>query len=255
MTVQPFVIHATGRAEVGHLAERAVIRVAVTSKSENKASVSDEVITTAKHIEKSLRDLYPKDDSLEAKQSAAVAHWSKTSLSATSFIPWASGAPKSKQHNVRIDFDIRFKDFKALGSSGTKISALPHVEIQGLSWILTAATAASYNSRLRKEAARDALLKAQDFCEVLGCHHIRPIDLTEDGTAKDSSMSGSMLGMANMGNQVSYQQSAPGVQPQPLAPGVPGAFPPHDYRNESSLEFRPEEVRMNKTVAVRFHAE
>ena len=76
----PFIINVTGRAEIPHPAERALIHVSVASSGINKAAVSDEVLTTARHIEGLLRQLSPQEDTPEAKQAAALAHWSKTSV-------------------------------------------------------------------------------------------------------------------------------------------------------------------------------
>lgn len=274
--MSPFTINASGRAEIPHPAERALINVVVASSGENKASVSDEVITTAKHIESLLRDLSPTDDTPEAKKAAALAHWSKTSLSATSHVPWhnGKGTTPRRQYNARINFDIRFKDFKALGGFGSRLSALAHVEIPSIQWVLTAATEKSYRSRLRKEAARDALEKAHDYCEVLGCTNIRPVELEEgQGFARAAAVSNSVFGA--MQPQASMAQSAPcpsgglfgnsgggslfgngggfGLSSNAGHKMAPSGVT--EQRDESELEFRPETVKMSMTVAVKFHAE
>nr|POE56303.1 hypothetical protein CFP56_50847 [Quercus suber] len=82
-----FSIEVSGHAEIPHAAERAQINVCVASSGTNKVAVSDEVITTAKHIESLCRSFGPVDDSPSASSDAVLAHWSKTGLSATSHIP------------------------------------------------------------------------------------------------------------------------------------------------------------------------
>lgn len=235
--------------------------VAVASQGTNKAAVSDEVVTTAQHIERLLRELSPADSSLEAKESAPLAHWSKTGLSATSYVPYTPSdakIQKPRQYNARITFDIRFKKFKELGAFGTKLSALPHTEISHIDWILTAATRKAYQSQLRKAATKDALEKAQDYCDVLGCSYPRPVELNEGNVATGGgggglfgNNGGSLFGSANAR---AAQQAQMSYQQQQCAPGHgPGGG--NDARDESPLEFTPKEVRMSFEVTVRWHAE
>jgi hypothetical protein len=238
-----FTIELEGQAEIPHHAERALIHVSASSTGLNKAAVSDEVLTTAKHIENLLRDLAPVDDTPAAKDAASLAHWSKTSLSSTSWLPWDHRANKHKarEYNACIKFDIRFKKFKELGEFGARLSALEHCEVTDIDWILTAATEKSYRAQLRRAAAHDAMQKAQDYCDVLGCTNVRPVKLEETQGAHRISA----LDRRNMG--VSYQpmQVAPGYGPQSAV----------EQRNESTLEFRPQEVRMKMSVCVKFCAE
>ena len=246
--MEPFMVRVSGGAEIPHPAQRALIDVVVSSSGSVKAAVSDEVLTTARHVEALLGELSPTDDSPEAKQAAPLAHWSKTSLSATSYIPDYDppATPPPRQYDASINFDIRFKEFKALGAFGAKLSALSHVEVQKIRWILTNATEKSFRSRLRKEAARDALTKAQDYCEVLGCAGLRPIELEEF-----SYYSGSIS--SNRGNYARASQEP--MQVAKRAAKAPAGQDERDERDESPLEFRPEEVKMTLGIQVKFHAE
>jgi hypothetical protein len=243
----PFTIDVEGHAEIPHPAERALIHVCVASTGLNKAAVSDEVLTTTSHVENLLRDLSPIDDTPEAKVAAPLAHWSKTSLSSTSWLPYdyTKKAHMARQYNARIKFDIRFKEFKALGDFGNKLSSLEHTEVTHIDWILTAATEKSFRSQLRKAAARDALQKAHDYCEVLDCTSIRAVKVEE--TKACHRVGAAVVNPQMTQGGVSYQQMqvAPGHNPQGDA----------DCRNENPLEFRPQEVRMSMSVSVRFHAE
>jgi hypothetical protein len=230
-----------GRSEIPHPAERAVINVVVQSSGTNKATVSDEVLTTAKHLESMIRDIAPKDSSPEAKQASPLAHWAKKGFTATSHIPWYNHEKPAppRQYDGSITFDIRFKEFKALGAFGEKLTALPHVEVKNVNWILTPATMKSFRTQLRQEAAQDALTKAQDYCAVLGCTNLRPVELSEGGGSVGGG--GALFGMSRNMQMVQMQQ----------APGMSG----QNSRDESPLEFRPEEVRMDMEVTVKFHAE
>ena len=88
--------------------------------------------------------------------------------------------------------------------------------------------------------------KAQDYCDVLGCTNVRPVKLEETQGAHRVSA----LNQRNMG--VSYQQMQ--MQPMQVAPGY-GPQGGVEQRDESTLEFRPQEVRMKMSVSVKFCAE
>lgn len=261
----PFVMTVSGQATVPHPAERALINVVVSSSGLNKQMVSDEVMTTAKHVETMLRALSPQDESEEAKVAAPLAHWSKTSMSSTSYVPHNSDESKEapRRYNASINFDIRFRNFKELGAFGTKLSALPHTEVQNIDWILTDTTQKRFHSELRKKAARDACQKAQDYAEALGCTNVRPIELSEGHL---SSVAGigrarAMQGQSAVRHAFAFGQASGGFgQPSGLfaqsAPAQP-SLPPggNDPRDESELEFKPEEIKMTLTINTTFHAE
>ena len=243
-TMEPFTISVDGRAEIPHPAERALIDVVVSSSGTNKAAVSEEVLTTAKHVENLLGKLSPEDDSPEAKQAAPLAHWSKTTLSATSHVPYKEDStPLPRQYDASIQFDVRFKEFKALGSFGGRLSALSHVEVNSIKWILTPATEKSFKSQLRKDAALDALDKARDYAKVLGYSNVRPVDLQEGGYRASSVGYGRNTGR--------YSQQLAGRSMQTAR----RSFSEEGARDESPLEFKSEEVKMSMDITVKFHAE
>lgn len=252
-----FVIHVTGRAEIHRPAERALINVSIASSGLNKAAVSDEVITTAKHVKTLLKDLSPKDDTPEARDAAALSHWSKTSLFATSHTVFTRegqqqaqvfGRPRQadtlqigdqrRQYNASIKIDIRFKRFEALGDFGTKLSALEHVEVNGIVWLLTRATEQSHHSQLRTEAAADAVQKAEDYCKALNCTRLRASELRELQIAP--------AGQNLFGASLHFGVGGPF--------GSSTANAAADRRDESPIEYRPEKVRMAMEVTVKFLA-
>ncbi|KAI5360145.1 hypothetical protein Slin14017_G097060 [Septoria linicola] len=232
----PFTLKVSGEAEIPLPAERAVINVKVSSEGINKASVSDEVLTAAKHVERLFVELSPKDESPEAKAASPLAHWSKTSLAATSYIPLEhyekdEEKPKVRHYKGSIDFDIRFKEFKALGSFGARISSVPHVEVQDIQWIITEETRARYRPKLRQAAAKDAMARAQDYCGVLGCTNLRPVELDEENGY------GSRHRTYHMASQelgAGYGEEDEGIV---------------------AVEFTRQEVKMSMSVGVTFHAE
>ena len=245
----PFVLSTHGKWEIPRPAERCIVNVSVTSEGHFKATVSEEVVTAAHQVERHLRELAPPDDTPEATEASPLAHWAKTGLSARSYIPYSNSDHQSpRKYTATITFDIRFKKFRELGAFATKLSALPHTEISNISWILTPATHKAHESLLRKEATKNALEKARDYCDVLGCTNLRPVELTE-GNVSSSGLSGGLFGSSRWGAQQQAQQQARGTG---LFGGQGAA---NDSRDESPLEFTPKEVRMSMDVTIKFHAE
>ena len=103
----PLIVEVEGHTEIPHHAERALIHVSVASTGTNKAAVSDEVLTTTKHIENLLKDLSPADETQAAKVAAPLAHWSKNSMSATSWQPWdhTEQVYKARQYTTKVTFE------------------------------------------------------------------------------------------------------------------------------------------------------
>ncbi|KAF7188632.1 hypothetical protein HII31_10294 [Pseudocercospora fuligena] len=237
----PFQITVQGNSEIPHAAERAIVNLNVSSSGPNKAAISDEVITTAKHIESLLRDLG--EASEDASNSSPLSHWSKKSLTSSSHVPYnRDGEELPRRYSSKIPFDIRFKDFKALGTFGTKVSALPHVEVQNIEWILTPATEKSFKSQLRKDAAKDAIEKARDYCEATGCKNLRPVELNEGNVYMPTTRSGMVYAAAFAPGEVREEEEGDEE--------MLGAGP-----QDEDLEFEPQEIKMSLDVTMKFLAD
>lgn len=222
------------------------------ARGKNKAAVSDEVLTSARHIESLLKALAPLDDTPAAQEAAALAHWSKTSLSATSHVPWQDGkqSERDRTYSSQIDFDIRFKEFKALGAFSAKISALPHVEVRNIEWKLTPATEKHFEAQLRKEASQDALQKAYEYCEVLRCVNVRPLELNEGDHFIEA-----VGGPQTVHRAVRSKSGPRGGLFGSVARNAMSFSAMEDAEPEPELEFTPQELRMSLNVELKFQAE
>jgi uncharacterized protein YggE len=247
----PFVLEVQGKAVIPHLAERAHVNLQIRSTGLDKAAVSKDVLTSVGVMESLLKALSAEDESAEAKASAALAHWSKTSLSATSHRPYTNGQYEATEYTSQIGFDIRFQDFKALGRFGARITSLQHVELQSIDWKLTDATGNKFRSELRKQAASDAFRKARDYCEVFGCLNLQPVALAEGHTSLgsmgivegaidfDRNNAGGAFGSAQVGSTRARKMMSAA----------------HGEDSEPEFEFTPQEIKMDMTVTVKFKAE
>jgi uncharacterized protein YggE len=252
----PFVLEVQGNAVIPHAAERAYVNVHIASTGPDKAAVSNNVLTSARLMESLLKELSPSDETPEAKASAALAHWSKTSLSATSHRPYEDGKRVAAEYTAQIDFDVRFQDFKALGGFGAHISALPHVELQNIEWKLTTATENHFRSELRKKAASDAFRKAQDYCEVFGCPNLQPVALAEGHSSLGSMgiVEGAIdFDRSDAGGGLFGYSSSGATRKRTVQRAAKG--PNNGEKEETEFEFTPQEIRMDMTVTVKFKAE
>lgn len=170
-----FLFHMSvdGRAVIYHPAERATMNVTVESRATEKVTASDDALAASKAMEEMLRELSPQDESPGARAAAPLQQWTKTAISSTSVMD------RAPQFQAEIKFNIKFQDLTAIRPFATKLYHLPCVVIRSFEWSLTDATTASYQSRLRREAALDAMAKAKDYCETLGCATPRPTQLQE----------------------------------------------------------------------------
>ncbi|KAL9106733.1 MAG: hypothetical protein Q9227_008303 [Pyrenula ochraceoflavens] len=263
----PFTLTLPGTSTIPHPAERALLNLTVSTTGPSKPTVTSSVLDATSTIATHCRSLSP-------PSSNALAHWSKTSLSASSYIPYSSDIrhERARKYTATVKFDIRFKDFSAMGPFAKKVAGLPCVSISGIDWLLTPGTRRAFQSRLRKEAAADALAKARDYCEVLcavpaplprgfnwiregeGEVRIRPLELTE-GIVDNHGMGVNRMmnarGPQEMQMQMQMQQ-APGSAIAPVGGSGGGAGKGAEERDESDLEFRPQEVRMRADVSVKF---
>lgn len=240
-----FAIHVKGEAEIPHPAERAVVDITITTDGLDKTTVSEDAQATAEIVEALLRDFSPSDGSEEAKNSAALNHWSRTSLSTSSYQPTDSHGrtmtEAPRRYKATMQFSARFQNFTRLGSFNRTLSELPNVQISQINWVLTEATKKSFHSQLRKIAARDALLKASEYADALGYKNVKPVELRAGGnTAQSRHMKAGMIFGSNSSGNLPQNM----VEQQGRESG-----------GEDRFMYQPEDVMMNLSVSAEFHAE
>ena len=109
---------------------------------------------------------------------------------------------------------------------------MPLVSISKVEWRLTDATKASLASQSRREAVKDAVIKAGDYAAVLGRGKPEAVEVS-DGN----------------GNFSSYGQS------YRTRAAVHGGGHGHGQQDGEILDLEPESVQLNTTVTVKFLAE
>jgi uncharacterized protein len=239
---KPLRIEVTGSSTISHRAERGIMHLRISSNGPDAAQVSLDVTRTSNDLQQFLRsDLCPKDPQTgNIPSTAAVTHWSMSSLRTSSHNYYPGGVfggkahvpEPTKSHTAHTSFEIKFQDFARLGQVATQLSGMPFVEIQSIRWELTEATKTSFATQSRKDAVADAVQKARDFAAAVGKADIRPVLISSGGNGA----SGFLFGRA------------PGVQTRSAMPNGPGA-------QEEGLNFEPESCDISCEVKVNFEAE
>ncbi|GAB7353521.1 hypothetical protein MBLNU459_g3965t2 [Dothideomycetes sp. NU459] len=240
----------SGKAAVPRLAERAVLDVKVSSQGPSRKDVSEQVTNTAKHLQVLLGSMSPPDSSEEAKKSAALAHWSMSSLTSTSRMPTDQNGNEvedgQRLYLAETSFDIRVRDFDKLSALATELSTLQHVTISSIKSVLTNSTKKAFESELRKMAAKDALQRARDYAEALGLTTVRPIELDESPINIYGGYG--WMGAAEHGTK----QAARMMQMVPSADvSSKGGL---DSSNLEHFVFQAEEVTMSAEIQMKFEA-
>jgi uncharacterized protein YggE len=168
-----------------------------------------------------------------ATPSAPVTYWKNSTLSTSSYQPTDDkGRKLDRLFFARTSFEIKVRDFERLGSLATTLSTMPLVSISQVEWRLTDATKASLASESRREAVKDAVVKARDYAAVLGRGTPEAVEVS-DGS----------------GTFGSYGQ---GVRSRVA---VHGGGNGRGQQASETLDFEPESVQLNTTVTVKFLAD
>jgi uncharacterized protein len=118
----------------------------------------------------------------EATPGAPVTYWKNSTISTRSYQPTDDkGTKLDRLFSAQTRFEIKFRDFERLGSLATTLSTMPLVSIGRVEWRLTDATKASLASEGRREAIKDAIVKARDYAAVLGRGRPEVVEVSDGG--------------------------------------------------------------------------
>ena len=168
----PLEIHVTGKGTTYRPAERAILVLQVSS---SKASTAQEASTIVTSIAKTIRDMItpfcPSDNSADARQRAAIAHYSMGALQTSNNTQpkrisndrTAGVTEFETLYSAKVSFNIKFSDFTVLGRLATEFSAMKHVSVSRIDWKLTEDNEKSIHSETRRKAAYDLVSRANDY--------------------------------------------------------------------------------------------
>jgi uncharacterized protein YggE len=222
----PLTIIVNGNSSITRTAERAIVNIQVSTEGNDQETVSKEVTSTSKALQKLFDELAPKTDSGQPIPEAPVTSWTMRSLYTGSYRPRdAQGVDLERKYTANTAFELEFRDFSKLGAVTMQLLAMPNVSLYETTWRLTEETKESLGSQSRKEAMQDAMLKAKDFAEAAGCKEVTPFEISDGYLSvvfgRDTPQRARQFGAAE----------------------------------DTELSFAPEDVQLKSDVTVKFHAE
>ncbi|KAJ5673417.1 hypothetical protein N7507_002544 [Penicillium longicatenatum] len=165
----PLSIRVSGQATITRRPERAVLRVMINASGDDKDSVSTEGTRLFNEVDALFQELSPKTKYGTATTDAPVTEFSSTILHV-----WGhDDAIHGGKHATRAFYatsisHATFRDFAKLGEIAKKLDAYPSIEVESIEWRLTESTEKALEYDARKQAMQNAILKAEEYAEVIG---------------------------------------------------------------------------------------
>lgn len=207
----PLLITCTGESTIYHPAERAVVFLTISSDGISQPEVSQAVTKTANAVQSHLKTIAPKDSAGQAHETAPVTHWSMSTLYTGSWQPDdADGTKVPRRFSASTRLEVTFRDFQELGGFTSNLASTEFVGVDRIEWRLTEATKMELGRRCRRDAVKDAMLKAKDYADAAGKADFEILEIT-DGRAAAGYSDGPLLyggarhGGGAGGEELSYE--------------------------------------------------
>lgn len=233
-------ISVKGKASIPRTAERAIVDVKVQVQGDSP-KVSATAISTSNELQRLFRAAAQSDGTQAQQATAAIAQWTMTSMTTTSWYEYdregrrslfAEGSRSAEDkprtgntYRARLDFQLRVRNFELLGEMAAKLGSMEHVKIELVRWALTSGAIEVHKSELRKMATTDALRRARDYAEAMGLNIVRPLELKEEevhiGGRYGGAVTGALFGSTGQTTQ---------------------------HQEVEHVVFRPEEIEMSTNV-------
>lgn len=224
----PITITVTGTSTIRRIADCAVMYVSISSEGPQQAQVAEDVRKTSKLVQELCQGL-------AGDQGAAAVSYTTGGLSTGSFQPWSQDAEKElpRRYTANSSVDLTFNEFSKMGSMASTLSQIEFVSISSLDWRLKDKTRASLGSQSRRNAVRDAIVKAGDYAAAAGKEKVSPVEITDGASATDLEPTG----VLRMSRAMRHGEGAAG-----------------DI-DRGEMSFTPESVTIETSVVVKFLAE
>lgn len=221
-----------------HPAERATVHLqALGRDTTSQQGASDTVRSAAQAVQNLVHDFFQADTHPgRGAADSPISHYSMASLKTTqrSERNPASNNGTETVYTAQVDLSVTFRDFATLNDFATTASAMDHVSVTKVEWLLTGDTLGAFAGQARTLAARDARVKALDFARGLLPHQIPDSRLAE------------VLRAVHVEDK---SRTAQGTRPQ--ARGY-CARTPASRVSTTPLSFSPEDVTIKVDINVRF---
>ncbi|WP_243074643.1 SIMPL domain-containing protein [Microbacterium sp. SS28] len=216
------VITVRGEHEARVAPEEGVVRLSVRAEGPERGIVVERISALAE----------PLRTDLGARQKAGgVREWSSQRVAVWANRPWnADGKQLALVHYASVEFSAVFTDFAGLSWWVTEIAERDGVQVDGVEWQLTRATAKQAEADVATEAVRVAVDRATAYATALGLSAVTPLEIADAGLLR-------------------HDESAPAPMPRMMKASFAA-----DMGAGPAVELQPEDIIVSATVEARFAA-
>ncbi|OOQ85120.1 hypothetical protein PEBR_31469 [Penicillium brasilianum] len=247
--MEPLTINVNGESSITRLAEQGSLRLTVECEGSDLETVSKDVISRSNKLSELFKTLSPKTNDGTATADAAVTKFASTYLRTRNYTPHdKDNKPLPKVYQASMSLTIVFRDITKLSEVVGQLVAYSNVEISAIDWSLSEATQKDLRSRMRKEAIRDAIVKANDYAGEVG-REVHPVEIIDGGqhaVTQYAPPGRSLFGGAG-GAPVAMRSTRGGALFGSAAPPNPPAI-------SETLDLTPPDIQVTSSVSVRFQS-
>ena len=167
------VITVRGQHETRIQPEEAVAHLSVRTEGRQRGEVVERMASLAAPL---------RDDLETRKDAGGVAEWTSQRVSVWANRPWNSeGKQLALVHYASVDFTATFTDFASLSWWVTDVSERDGVQVDGVTWRLTPATARATEADVAAQAVRVAVERAKAYAGAIGLGSVEPVEIADLG--------------------------------------------------------------------------
>jgi uncharacterized protein YggE len=223
------VITVRGQHETRIQPEEAVAHLSVRAEGRERGEVVERMASLAAPL---------RDDLETRKDAGGVAEWTSQRVAVWANRPWNSeGKQLALVHYASVDFSVTFTDFASLSWWVTEVSERDGVQVDGVTWRLTPATAKATEADVAAQAVKVAVERATAYAGAIGLTTVVPVEIADLGLltrGESSSPSPEAAPMMLRASKASFAMDASGGAP--------------------AVELQPEEIVVSAAVEARFSA-
>ncbi|TDN92568.1 SIMPL domain-containing protein [Microbacterium sp. BK668] len=167
------VITVRGEHEARVAPEEGVVRLSVRAEGPERGRVVERIAALAEPL---------RTDLAARKEQGSVREWSSQRVAVWANRPWNNeGKQLALVHYASVEFTAAFTDFAALSWWVTDVSERDGIQVDGVDWQLTRATAKQAEADVAAEAVRVAVERATAYAEAISLSTVTPVEIADVG--------------------------------------------------------------------------
>jgi uncharacterized protein YggE len=217
------VITVRGEHEARVAPEEGVVRLSVRSEGPERGGVVERISALAEPL---------RTDLAARQKQGGVREWSSQRVAVWANRPWnAEGKQLAMVHYASVEVSAVFTDFAGLSWWVSDISERDGIQVDGVEWQLTRATAKQAEADVATEAVRVAVERATAYARAIGLASVTPLEIADVGLLGRDDPAPAPMRMLKAAAFASDAGGGPAVELQPediiVAAGVEARFSAH----------------------------